>query len=53
MTEQEIKDNAPNGSTHYDLSGNYYIVRVKTVAWKWNDNWKPVMFQINEDIKPL
>ena len=24
MTEQEIRDGAPDGSTHYDLIGNVY-----------------------------
>lgn len=53
MTIEEIRKGAPFGSTHYDEEGNYYVVLYRTVAWVWDNNWKPVMFQVSDKIKPL
>ena len=58
MTTQQIKDNAPDGATHYDEFGNYFkldsgqmwfrllIVRKKVF-------WTAQIFKPSMNLKPL
>lgn len=33
MTNQEIKDNAPSGATHYDDDEDYYLIDSGFLIW--------------------
>ena len=56
MTEQEIRDKAPSGATHYDKHGNYF--KSKGVHWfrlhtsELGFYWNACIFKPDE-IKPL
>lgn len=59
MTPQEIKDNAPEGATHYDISGDYWkIISDKESYFKISSGWIRYAFPCYEEIisgyiKPL
>ena len=61
MTEQEIRDNKPDGATHYDSAGDYWKIVSDTVSYFYcsmANKWIRYAFDHNEGIadgyiKPL
>jgi hypothetical protein len=60
MTPQQIKENAPQGATHYDKSGDYWKVISNHESYFTEDGieWTRYLFPCdvdikNGDIKPL
>ena len=61
MTEQEIRDNAPEGATHYSKDAvfgeNYYfkVIGNDVFIWQLGKRWAETIRKFNEyaDIKPL
>ena len=59
MTEQEIRDNAPNGATHYaddQLGFDYVLINEHGKLYIWNarySEWLPVFSTPCHKLKPL
>ena len=57
MTNQEIKDRAPYGATHYSETDMEYIFLKESYKYGWKcfvfGSWKPYIAEDNEEIKPL
>ena len=57
MTPQQIKANAPEGATHYEIDGRfiyyYKFNNINISIWNRNKGWllKPIEWAV--DIKPL
>ena len=57
MTIEEIRNNAPDGATHYEIEGRsiyyYKFNNINLSIWNRNKGWllKPVEWAVN--IKPL
>ena len=57
MTIEEIRKNAPEGATHYELDGRftcyYKLNNINLSIWNRNKGWllKPIEWAL--DIKPL
>lgn len=55
MTEQEIRDKAPSGATHYFNSseGIHYCKIIKNELWTFDSNGRMYKTYGNITIKPL
>ena len=57
MTNQEIKDIAPDGATHYSETDMEYIFLKESYKYGWKcfvfGSWQPYIVEDNEEIKPL
>ena len=57
MTPQQIKDNAPQGATHYSDIGIDIIYLKESFKYGWKcfcfGQWQPYILEDDEDIKPL
>ena len=57
MNEQKIKDNAPEGATHYSDIGIDIIYLKESFKYDWKcfcfGQWQPYILEDCEDIKPL
>lgn len=60
MTEQEIKDSAPDGATHYKMSRAFvgtviYFKQSKKGLHQWLSSigWSAPFAKLSDDIKPL
>ena len=60
MTKDEIKQNAPDGATHYKMSGAFvgtviYFKQGKKGLHQWLSSigWSAPFAKLSDDIKPL
>ena len=52
MTPQQIKDNAPDGATHYDSSGDYWKVISRSESYfTYDGGWIRYAFDCHVDIR--
>lgn len=58
MTKDEIKQNAPDGATHYSETDMEYIFLKESYKYGWKcfgrfGSWQPYIVEDSEEIKPL
>lgn len=51
MNIEEIRKNAPEGATHYDEYGGYYMILF--FKYKWMGEWYLLMHNPCFELKPL
>lgn len=57
MTTKQIKDNAPDGATHYSDIGIDVIYLKESYKYGWKcfcfGQWQPYILEDGEELKPL